>query len=130
MKYLLNVSTRDFLSNDDFSVFNTHLTWIFMDMEKIPKNFFQFFSIDFLSINGFYLKCILIVTKGNFNFLLELIRGERDNFSGRDGILLAFNCFSFFMVMGDNGEASRNISHLLSLFVENLDIILVFLLVD
>ena len=71
-----------------------------MDMEKIPKNFFQFFSIDFLSINGFYLKCILIVTKGNFNFLLELNRGERDNFSGRDGILLAFNCFSFFMVMG------------------------------
>ena len=34
------------------------------------------------------MECILIVTKGNFNFLLEFnrTRGERDIFSGRAGI--------------------------------------------
>ena len=61
--------------------------WILMDLEKIEKIiFFNFINIYFLSFNGFYIKCILIVTKGNFNFLLEFNRGERDIFFGRAGI--------------------------------------------
>ena len=36
---------EDFFSNDDFPVFNTHLTWILMDLEKISEIFFLILSI-------------------------------------------------------------------------------------
>ena len=65
-----------------------------MDIDKISNFFFNFFNIDFLSINGFYLKCILIVTKVNLNFFLEFNRGERDIFSGSAGIFLYYK-FTF-----------------------------------
>ena len=101
MKYIWYVYERDFLSNDDFSVFNTHLTWIFMGLEKIPEIiFFIFINIYFLSFNGFYMKCMLI----EFYFLLEFNRGERDTFSSRAGIFIyslsLFNCFFVEWIWG------------------------------
>ena len=57
-----------------------------MDLEKFLKINFNFFNIDFLSINGLDMKCILIVIKWNFNVLFEFNRGERGIFSGRAGI--------------------------------------------
>ena len=38
------------------------------------------------------MKCILIVIKGNFSFLLGFNRGERDIFFGRAGIFNAVEC--------------------------------------
>ena len=32
------------MSNEDFSVFNTHLMWNFMDLEKFSKSIFYFFQ--------------------------------------------------------------------------------------
>ena len=74
MNYKLNVYERNFLSNEDFSVFNTNLTWIFKDFKKISKeNCFNFFNIDFLSFNGFQLYEIEKNSFQHKNFLFLFI---------------------------------------------------------
>ena len=48
MKYILSVSKRNYLSNDDFSVFNTYLPWIFIVFKKnSQKKNLIFLDIDF-----------------------------------------------------------------------------------
>ena len=81
---------REIFCQMKISQFLTHLTWIFMDLKKFSENFsLDFINICFLSCNGFYMKCMLIATQGNFYFLLEFNQGEQDTFSGRAGI---FHC--------------------------------------
>ena len=48
MKYILYVSDRNFLSNDNFTVFNTYLTWISWTLKKFDEKLnFNLFNADF-----------------------------------------------------------------------------------